>query len=177
MAIYIHVDAMRREEVQEREKSKQASSLSSSSASDLGHHAYRRLIGKTPTLVPLLYSDISLSLSPPRSLSPKPYAYTLAGVSPSMVVSVTDHSSQHVRSALTSVIMGMAPILGKDATIEQLFPIFLSLLKDEFPDVRLNIISKLDQVDQRKVSQSLKVDHSPSISLFIIALVFSHLHS
>ncbi|KAI8027903.1 hypothetical protein LOK49_LG02G03984 [Camellia lanceoleosa] len=57
-------------------------------------------------------------------------------------------SSQHVRSALASVIMGMAPILGKDATIEQLLPMFLSLLKDEFPDVRLNIISKLDQVNQ-----------------------------
>nr|CAD1833838.1 unnamed protein product [Ananas comosus var. bracteatus] len=35
-----------------------------------------------------------------------------------------------------------------DPTIEQLIPIFLSLLKDEFPDVRLNIISKLDQVNQ-----------------------------
>ncbi|XWS64329.1 hypothetical protein CRYUN_Cryun06bG0177100 [Craigia yunnanensis] len=44
--------------------------------------------------------------------------------------------------------MGMAPVLGKDATIEQLLPIFLSLLKDEFPDVHLNIISKLDQVNQ-----------------------------
>ncbi|PWA57909.1 Armadillo-like helical [Artemisia annua] len=52
------------------------------------------------------------------------------------------------RSALASVIMGMAPVLGKDATIEQLLPIFLSLLKDEFPDVRLNIISNLDQVNQ-----------------------------
>ncbi|KAH0858398.1 hypothetical protein HID58_086659, partial [Brassica napus] len=52
------------------------------------------------------------------------------------------------RSALASVIMGMAPVLGKDATIEHLLPIFLSLLKDEFPDVRLNIISKLDQVNQ-----------------------------
>lgn len=42
------------------------------------------------------------------------------------------------------------PILAlmQDATIEQLLPIFLSLLKDEFPDVRLNIISKLDQVNQ-----------------------------
>lgn len=38
--------------------------------------------------------------------------------------------------------------LMQDATIEQLLPIFLSLLKDEFPDVRLNIISKLDQVNQ-----------------------------
>ncbi|GJN12897.1 hypothetical protein PR202_ga31220 [Eleusine coracana subsp. coracana] len=62
------------------------------------------------------------------------------------VKDLSSDSSQHVRSALASVIMGMAPVLGKDATIEQLLPIFLSLLKDEFPDVRLNIISKLDQV-------------------------------
>jgi serine/threonine-protein phosphatase 2A regulatory subunit A len=45
---------------------------------------------------------------------------------------------------LTSVVCGCL----QDATIEQLLPIFLSLLKDEFPDVRLNIISKLDQVNQ-----------------------------
>jgi hypothetical protein len=36
----------------------------------------------------------------------------------------------------------------QEATIDQLLPIFLALLKDEFPDVRLNIISKLDQVNQ-----------------------------
>ncbi|CAI7849377.1 unnamed protein product [Closterium sp. NIES-54] len=57
-------------------------------------------------------------------------------------------ASQHVRSALASVIMGMAPLMGKEMTIEHLLPLFLALLKDEFPDVRLNIISKLDQVNQ-----------------------------
>ncbi|GBG78322.1 hypothetical protein CBR_g26350 [Chara braunii] len=57
-------------------------------------------------------------------------------------------TSQYVRAALASNIMGLAPLLGKEVTIEQLLPIFLSLLKDEFPDVRLNIISKLDQVNQ-----------------------------
>lgn len=57
-------------------------------------------------------------------------------------------SSQHVRSALASVVMEVAPVLGKSATIEHLLPVFLSLLKDDFPDVRLNIISKLDQVNQ-----------------------------
>jgi hypothetical protein len=58
----------------------------------------------------------------------------------------------------------------QDATIEQLLPIFLSLLKDEFPDVRLNIISKLDQVNQvcnnlrqLKGFQSL-VSHGPAQS-------------
>ena len=38
----------------------------------------------------------------------------------------------------------------QEVTIEQLLPIFLSLLKDENPDVRLNIISKLDQVNAGK---------------------------
>ena len=55
-------------------------------------------------------------------------------------------SSQYVRSALAAVVMEMAAALGKSATIEHLLPVFLSLLKDDVPDVRLNIISKLDQV-------------------------------
>ena len=56
-------------------------------------------------------------------------------------------TSQHVRAALANQISGLAPLLGKDATIEHLLPFFLHLLKDEFPDVRLNIISKLEQVN------------------------------
>ena len=55
-------------------------------------------------------------------------------------------TSQYVRSALALVIMELAPLMGKQATIEHLLPLFLNLLKDEFPEVRLNIISKLDQV-------------------------------
>ena len=55
-------------------------------------------------------------------------------------------SSQYVRAALAGVVMEMAPALGKSATIEHLLPVFLSLLRDECPDVRLAIISKLDQV-------------------------------
>ncbi|PRP84552.1 phosphoprotein phosphatase A [Planoprotostelium fungivorum] len=54
--------------------------------------------------------------------------------------------SQHVRAALASNIMGLAPIFQKDKTIEYLIDIFLALLKDEFPDVRLNIIAKLDAI-------------------------------
>ena len=64
-------------------------------------------------------------------------------------------SSQHVRSALASVVMEVAPVLGKSATIEHLLPVFLSLLKDDFPDVRLNIISKLDQVNQVKTCRDI----------------------
>nr|GEY53310.1 serine/threonine-protein phosphatase 2A 65 kDa regulatory subunit A beta isoform-like [Tanacetum cinerariifolium] len=64
------------------------------------------------------------------------------------VKELSSYSSQHDRSALAFVIMGMAPVLGKDASIEQLLPISLSLSNDEFLDVRLNITSKLDQVNQ-----------------------------
>ncbi|CAG7847076.1 Protein phosphatase PP2A regulatory subunit A AltName: Full=Protein phosphatase 2A 65 kDa regulatory subunit; Short=PR65 [Serendipita indica DSM 11827] len=70
-------------------------------------------------------------------------------------------ASQHVRAALGTHISGLAPLLGKEATIEHLLPLFLHLLKDEFPDVRLNIISKLEQVNNGKfigielLSQSL----------------------
>lgn len=66
-------------------------------------------------------------------------------------------SSQYVRSALASVVMELAPVLGKSATIEHLLPVFLSLLKDDFPDVRLNIISKLDQVCLLLTSAHLRV--------------------
>ena len=57
-------------------------------------------------------------------------------------------TSQHVRAALATQISGLAPLLGKQHTIEHLLPLFLHLLKDEFPEVRLNIISKLDQVNK-----------------------------
>jgi hypothetical protein len=33
-------------------------------------------------------------------------------------------------------------------TIDHLLPMFLQMLKDEFPDVRLHIISKLELVNQ-----------------------------
>ena len=60
-------------------------------------------------------------------------------------------SSQYVRAALASVVMELAPVLGKQNTIDHLVPVFLTLLKDVYPDVRLNVISKLDQVNQVRV--------------------------
>lgn len=53
-------------------------------------------------------------------------------------------SSQHVRAALALHITGLAALVGKESTVDDLLPIFLQLLKDEFPDVRLNIIGKLE---------------------------------
>jgi len=55
--------------------------------------------------------------------------------------------SENVRSALASEITCLAPILGKDLTIDYLLPIFVEMLKDEFSDVRLNIISNLKIVN------------------------------
>lgn len=60
---------------------------------------------------------------------------------------LSQDSSQHVRAALANQISGLAPLLGKEPTVEHLLPLFLHLLKDDFPEVRLNIISKLETVD------------------------------
>ncbi len=40
-------------------------------------------------------------------------------------------TSQYVRTVLASVAMELAPVLGKQSTIELLLPVLLSLLKDE----------------------------------------------
>ncbi|KID69734.1 protein phosphatase PP2A regulatory subunit A, partial [Metarhizium hybridum] len=62
------------------------------------------------------------------------------------VEDLVSDSSQHVRAALGTQISGLAPILGKQETIDHLLPMFLQMLKDEFPEVRLHIISKLEQL-------------------------------
>jgi serine/threonine-protein phosphatase 2A regulatory subunit A len=64
------------------------------------------------------------------------------------VKELANDSSQFVRAALAGVVMELAPQLGKQPTIEHLVPVFLNLLRDPYPDVRLNVISKLDQVRQ-----------------------------
>lgn len=44
--------------------------------------------------------------------------------------------------------MGMSSVLKKQDVIEHLLPHFLKLLKDSSAEVRLNIISRLDTVNQ-----------------------------
>jgi hypothetical protein len=68
------------------------------------------------------------------------------------VKDLSTDQSQHVRAALAQQISGLAPLLGKDATVEHLLPIFLALLKDEFSEVRLNLIGKLEQVNEGESS-------------------------
>ncbi|KYQ93812.1 protein phosphatase 2A scaffold subunit [Tieghemostelium lacteum] len=71
--------------------------------------------------------------------------------------------SQHVRAALAQVIMGLAPIFGKEDTNTHLVELFKKLLVDDFPDVRLNIISKLDLVSKVIGIESLSKSLLPSI--------------
>lgn len=59
---------------------------------------------------------------------------------------LTSDANQHVKIALAHVVMGLAPLLGNQSTVEHLLPIFLAMLRDDTPEVRLNIISSLDKV-------------------------------
>jgi serine/threonine-protein phosphatase 2A regulatory subunit A len=59
---------------------------------------------------------------------------------------VSDPNPQ-VRAAFGENLSGLAPILGKEATIEHLLPMFLQMLKDDDSKVRLNIISRLELVN------------------------------
>jgi serine/threonine-protein phosphatase 2A regulatory subunit A len=70
----------------------------------------------------------------------------LARIVPCVQALSTD-SSQHVRASLAQQISGLAPLLGKESTIDVLVPLYLSLLKDDFSEVRLNLISKLEVVN------------------------------
>ncbi|KAK4468262.1 hypothetical protein MN116_008416 [Schistosoma mekongi] len=63
------------------------------------------------------------------------------------VKSLTTESNTHVKSALAGAILGLAPLVGKASTIEHLLPIFLAQLNDDNPEVRLNVISNLEQVN------------------------------
>uniref|UniRef100_A0A7E4VWT4 Protein phosphatase PP2A regulatory subunit A n=1 Tax=Panagrellus redivivus TaxID=6233 RepID=A0A7E4VWT4_PANRE len=60
-------------------------------------------------------------------------------------------TNQHVKISLASVVMGLAPLLGEKETVDHLLPIFLSMLRDDTPEVRLNIISSLDKIQVSKV--------------------------
>lgn len=63
------------------------------------------------------------------------------------VQAIASDSSQHVRASLAQQISGLAPLLGKESTIDVLVPLYLQLLKDDFSEVRLNLISKLEVVN------------------------------
>src|SRR5436305_14947160 len=60
---------------------------------------------------------------------------------------LTGDPNPQVRASFGENLSGLAPILGKDSTIEHLLPMFLQMLKDDDSKVRLNIISRLELVN------------------------------
>lgn len=52
-----------------------------------------------------------------------------------IVREMVSETNMQVKTALAGVIMALAPLLGKENTIEHLLPMFLVQLKDENPDV------------------------------------------
>lgn len=71
---------------------------------------------------------------------------------------------ENVRAALASTVTGLSPILSKQSTIDRLLPIFLNMLKDEFPDVRLNIILNLSVVNETIGISLLSTSLLPAIT-------------
>jgi len=64
------------------------------------------------------------------------------------VTSLTEDDSEHVRAALAMVATELAPILGRDSTINHLVPPVLLLLRDAASEVRLNLISSLEALNE-----------------------------
>lgn len=64
------------------------------------------------------------------------------------VTSLTEDDSEHVRAALAMVATALAPILGRDSTINHLVPPVLLLLRDAASEVRLNLISSLEALNE-----------------------------
>lgn len=69
------------------------------------------------------------------------------GVFGKVVEDLTVDPSENVRESLAGVIMGLAPIVGKDVAMDKLLPHFLHLLKDENPQVRLAIVAQIGAAD------------------------------
>ncbi len=64
------------------------------------------------------------------------------------VKTLTEDDSENVRAALAMVATDLAPLLGKEATIADLIPQVLILLRDVTSEVRLNVISSLESLDK-----------------------------
>jgi HEAT repeat. len=61
---------------------------------------------------------------------------------------LTEDDSNNVRAALAMVASDLAPLLGKESTINDLVPQILLLLRDTTSEVRLNVISSLGSLNE-----------------------------
>jgi serine/threonine-protein phosphatase 2A regulatory subunit A len=64
------------------------------------------------------------------------------------IQSLTEDDSNNVRAAIAMVASDLAPLLGKEATINDLVPQILLLLRDATSEVRLNVISSLGSLNE-----------------------------
>jgi len=79
------------------------------------------------------------------------------------VYSLAEDENETVRGALAMVVTDMAPILQKDDCITLLMPAILLLFKDISAEVRLNIISSLDPLNETIGVDLLSQSLYPSI--------------
>jgi hypothetical protein len=97
------------------------------------------------------------------------HAPSRPSIIPTIRISMIDSSrSQYVRIALANVAMQLAPVLGKDKTVEYLLPTFVRLLKDEVCDLKtpvwyLSIVSACLNPDAAK--------HWPKLLLQILFIL------
>lgn len=49
----------------------------------------------------------------------------------SLLSKLTAYSNPHVRIALSTVLADLAPVLGRDKTLEAIIPLYTKMLKDE----------------------------------------------
>mmetsp|Transcript_69013 Transcript_69013/g.224993 ORF Transcript_69013/g.224993 Transcript_69013/m.224993 type:complete len:597 (-) Transcript_69013:110-1900(-) len=54
--------------------------------------------------------------------------------------------SQHVRASLAGSVLSLAPIFGTKLTVDHLINVFLLLMRDDTPEVRLKLISTLGEL-------------------------------
>lgn len=76
----------------------------------------------------------------------RPTADYLRYILPSLEHMIND-MNMHVRSALGGSILKVAPLVGKQLTVDHVIPLALKFLRDEHPDVRLKIISTLPSLN------------------------------
>lgn len=72
-------------------------------------------------------------------------------------------ASQHVRASLAGSVLCLAPIFGSKLTVDYLVNIFLCLIRDESPEVRLKLINTLDELSSVMSVDVLSQSLLPSI--------------
>lgn len=71
--------------------------------------------------------------------------------------------SQHVRASFAGSVLGLTPIFGATLTADYLISIFLRLIRDENPEVRLKLISSLGELSSVVCVDVLSQSLLPSI--------------